>query len=184
MILNPRFYEIPPLSTGERAAEQKALGFDAGKPVGLVMFGGEGSAVMLQIARALEDRQLILICGKNTKLRDRLKALPHRAPIFVEGFTKEVPRYMQLADYFIGKPGPGSVSEARGDEAAGDCGAERVDACRRKHTTREWLRELGAGIVLPNFRGIAGAVDSCWSRRHTSATGRRRNGWRIGRCSR
>jgi UDP-N-acetylglucosamine:LPS N-acetylglucosamine transferase len=119
MILNPRFYEIPPLSEGERAAERKALGFDSAKPVGLVMFGGEGSAVMLQIARSLEDRQLILICGKNTKLRDKLKAMAHRAPLFVEGFTKEVPRYMQLADYFIGKPGPGSVSGRR-DEAAGD----------------------------------------------------------------
>ena len=25
---------------------------------------------------------------------------------------REIPRYMQLADYFIGKPGPGSISEA------------------------------------------------------------------------
>ena len=38
--------------------------------------------------------------------------MPHPAAMFVEGFTKEVPRYMQLADYFIGKPGPGSISEA------------------------------------------------------------------------
>ena len=71
------------------------------------MFGGEGSAVMLRDrARRCTTGQLILICGKNAKLRDRLQAMPHRAPMFVEGFTKEVPRYMQLADYFIGKPGP------------------------------------------------------------------------------
>jgi 1,2-diacylglycerol 3-beta-galactosyltransferase len=158
MILNPRFYEIPPLSASERAAEQEVLGFDAGKPVGLVMFGGEGSTVMLQIARTLQDRQLILICGKNTKLRDRLKVLAHRAPIFVEGFTREVPRYMQLADYFIGKPGPGSVSEALAmklpvivERNAWTLPQERYNG--------EWLRELGAGIVLPNFRGIARAVD-------------------------
>ncbi|MCU1236997.1 MAG: Monogalactosyldiacylglycerol synthase, partial [Candidatus Solibacter sp.] len=86
MILNPRFYEIPPLSEAERAAERKALGFDPALPVGLVMFGGEGSAVMTEIARALEHRQLILICGKNTKLRERLQKMSHRAPIFVEGF--------------------------------------------------------------------------------------------------
>jgi 1,2-diacylglycerol 3-beta-galactosyltransferase len=158
MILNPRFYEIPPLSAGERAAERKALGFDAKLPVGLVMFGGEGSAVMQEIARSLEDRQLLLICGKNTKLRDRLKAMAHRAPMFVEGFTKEVPRYMQLADYFIGKPGPGSVSEALAmklpvivENNAWTLPQERYNG--------EWLRELRAGIVLPNFHEIARAVD-------------------------
>jgi len=112
MILNPRFYEIAPLSAEERAAARSKLGFDPAKPVGLVLFGGEGSAVMREIAESLPDRQLLLICGNNAKLRTRLQAMPHAAPMFVESFTKEVPRYMQLADYFIGKPGPGSISEA------------------------------------------------------------------------
>jgi 1,2-diacylglycerol 3-beta-galactosyltransferase len=158
MILNPSFYEIPPLSIEERAAARKQLGLDPAQPVGLVMFGGEGSAVMRQIARALEDRQLILICGKNTRLRERLQATPHRAPLFVEGFTKEVPRYMQLADYFIGKPGPGSVSEAL---------AMKLPVIVEKNSwtlpqeryNGDWLREIGAGMVLPDFRGIARAVD-------------------------
>jgi len=158
MILNPRFYEIPPLSKEDRDAARKGLGFDPAQPVGLVMFGGEGSAVMRQIASALEDRQLILICGKNTKLRERLQTIPHRAPLFVEGFTKEVPRYMQLADYFIGKPGPGSVSEALAmrlpvivEKNAWTLPQERYNG--------DWLREMGAGMVLPDFRGIARAVD-------------------------
>ena len=38
--------------------------------------------------------------------------MPHHIPMFVEGFTKEVPYYMRLSDFFIGKPGPGSISEA------------------------------------------------------------------------
>ncbi len=158
MILNPRFYEIPALSAEQRAGERKALGFDPALPVGLVMFGGEGSAVMLRIARSLEDRQLLFICGKNTKLRDRLKGLRHRGALFVEGFTKEVPRYMQLVDYFIGKPGPGSVSEALAmklpvivENNAWTLPQERYNG--------EWLREMGAGMVLPNFGGIARAVE-------------------------
>ena len=112
MILNPRFYEIAPLAGESRAAARAKLGFDPAKPVGLVLFGGQGSAAMRQIARLLPGRQLLLICGSNAKLRARLQSLPHSAPMFVEGFTNEVPRYMQLADYFIGKPGPGSISEA------------------------------------------------------------------------
>ncbi len=158
MILNPRFYEIPPLSAEERAAARAKLGLDPAKPVGLVLFGGEGSAVMREIASRLPDRQLVLICGNNARLRETLQAMPHQAPVFVEGFTKEVPRYMQLADYFIGKPGPGSISEAVAmhlpvivERNAWTLPQERYNA--------EWVLETGIGIVLPNFRGIARAVE-------------------------
>jgi 1,2-diacylglycerol 3-beta-galactosyltransferase len=158
MILNPRFYEIAPLSAEERGEARARLGFDPAKPVGLVLFGGEGSAVMREIARLLPDRQLLLICGKNTKLRAKLQTLPHAAPMFVEGFTKEVPRYMQLADYFVGKPGPGSISEAVAmrlpvivELNAWTLPQERYNA--------QWVREMGVGIVLSNFRGIARAVE-------------------------
>jgi hypothetical protein len=157
MILNPRFYEIAPLTPEERAAARAQLGFRPELPVGLVLFGGEGSAVMLQIARSLPDRQLLLICGRNEKLRARLQ-FPHLAPMFVEGFTKEVPRYMQLADYFIGKPGPGSLSEAVAMHLP--CIVERnAWTLPQERYNAEWLREQGAGIVLPNFRGIRKAAD-------------------------
>lgn len=157
MILAPRFYEIAPLPPEERKQARAALGFDPDRPVGLVLFGGQGAAIMLRIAAHLPDRQLLLICGHNHKLRARLESLPHRAPLFVEGFTREVPRYMQLADYFIGKPGPGSLSEAVAmrlpvivELNAWTLPQERYNA--------EWIREHGVGIVLPNFRRIARAV--------------------------
>jgi UDP-N-acetylglucosamine:LPS N-acetylglucosamine transferase len=113
---------------------------------------------MLEIARSLPDRQLVLICGHNQKLASRLAALPRHAPVFIEGFTKEVPRYMQLADYFIGKPGPGSISEAVAmrlpvivERNAWTLPQERYNA--------EWVREQDVGVVLPNFRRIARVVD-------------------------
>jgi UDP-N-acetylglucosamine:LPS N-acetylglucosamine transferase len=158
MILNPRFYEMAPLGAEERAKRRVELGLDPDKPVGLVLFGGQGAQVMAEIARDLQDRQLILICGKNEELTARLRATPHRAPVFVEGFTQDVPRYMQLADYFIGKPGPGSISEAVAmhlpaivERNAWTMPQERYNA--------DWLVEKGVGIALPNFRGIAGAVE-------------------------
>jgi hypothetical protein len=178
MILNPRFYDIAPLSEDQRAAERAKLGFDAAKPVGLVLFGGEGAAAMREIACLLPDRQLLLICGNNAKLRVKLQTLPHRSPMFVEGFTKEVPRYMQLADYFIGKPGPGSISEAVAmrlpvivESNAWTLPQERYNA--------EWIREMGVGTVLPNFRGIARAVEELLApaayQRFREATGRLEN---------
>jgi len=158
MILNPRFYEIPPLTADERAARRKELGFDPSRPVGLVLFGGQGAKVMLEIAERLDGLQLLMICGHNAKLAGRLRELRRSAPMFIEGFTKEVPRYMQVADYFIGKPGPGSISEAVAmglpvivERNAWTLPQERYNA--------DWIREKGIGIVLQNFRGIAQAVD-------------------------
>ena len=65
---------------------------------------------------------------------------------------------MQLADYFIGKPGPGSLSEAVAmrlpvivERNAWTLPQERYNS--------DWVREQGIGIVLPNFRRIARAVD-------------------------
>jgi 1,2-diacylglycerol 3-beta-galactosyltransferase len=158
MILNPRFYE--PV-TADRSTERQRLGLNPQWPTGLVLFGGEGSAVMLEIARSLEAAgrplQLILICGRNQKLAATLRGMPSRIPMFVEGFTREVPYYMHLSDFFIGKPGPGSISEAIAmklpvivERNAWNLPQERYNC--------EWVREQDAGLVLGNFRGIAGAV--------------------------
>jgi UDP-N-acetylglucosamine:LPS N-acetylglucosamine transferase len=116
---------------------------------------------MLDIARCLPDRQLILICGHNQKLRARLERVtqsPRRAPVFIEGFTKEIPRYMQLADYFIGKPGPGSISEAvfMRLPVIVDCNAWTLP---QERYNADWVREQGVGIVLGSFRHVRGAVD-------------------------
>jgi len=162
MILNPRFYA--PIEA-DRSAERQRLGLDPQWPTGLVLFGGEGSAAMLEIARRLERAaqplQLILICGRNQKLAATLRAMPRampsRMPMFVEGFTREVPYYMHLSDFFIGKPGPGSISEAIAmklpvivERNAWNLPQERYNC--------EWVREQDVGLVLRNFRGIDAAV--------------------------
>jgi hypothetical protein len=113
MILNPRFYSYQKV---DRRAERARLGLDPDLPTALVLFGGHGSADMLDIALHLEELrervQLIMLCGHNRKLAERLRLVSARVPMHIEGFTREVPYFMQLADFFIGKPGPGSVSEA------------------------------------------------------------------------
>ena len=113
MILKPKFYEK---SIVDRVAERKKLGLEPDCPTGIVLFGGHGSQVMLDITRRLNEAgtgvQLILICGHNQKLAARLKNLKTRKPIAVVGFAQNVEYYMALADFFIGKPGPGSISEA------------------------------------------------------------------------
>ncbi|MGO9097488.1 MAG: DNA-directed RNA polymerase subunit K [Bryobacteraceae bacterium] len=150
-----------PIEAVDRRAERVRLGLDPGRRTGLVLFGGQGSRVMLEIARRLDScglgLQLILICGRNEKLRRKLGEEKSRLPRFVEGFTTEIPYYMALSDFFIGKPGPGSISEALAmklpaivERNAWTLPQERYNA--------DWVVEHGVGMVVPNFRHIGAAV--------------------------
>jgi len=158
MILNPSFHEAPPLTAERRARARAKLGFRPELPIGLVLFGGQGAAVMDDIARALPNRQLLLVCGHNAKLADKLRTLPRRVPHHVDGFTKEIHHYMQLADYFIGKPGPGSISEAVFMHLPVIVARNSWTLPQERYNA-DWVRERGVGMVLPNFRRIADAVD-------------------------
>jgi 1,2-diacylglycerol 3-beta-galactosyltransferase len=158
MILAPKFYEQLEM---DRRAERQKLSLDPDLPTGIVLFGGHGSRVMLDIAHRLDASglklQLIFICGKNQALVQELARMPHRIPMFVEGFTAEVQRYMRLADFFIGKPGPGSISEALAmklpvlvERNAWTLPQERYNA--------DWIVEKQVGLVLHSFRFIVQAV--------------------------
>ena len=158
MILHPRFYEAP---VTDRAAERMHLKLRPDLTTGLVLFGGHGSKVMLQIAERLDRSglplQLIFICGKNEKLAAALRARQWRIPVFIEGFTTRVNYYMQLADFFIGKPGPGSVSEALAMKlpVIVECNSWTLP---QERYNNEWVLEKEVGVVLQNFRGIESAV--------------------------
>ncbi|HEY2647034.1 MAG TPA: glycosyltransferase [Candidatus Acidoferrales bacterium] len=158
MILHPRFYEPIEL---DRAAERKKLGLDPDLPTGIVLFGGYGSSKMLKILRQINQSslqvQLILICGRNDKLADALRREPSRIPIHVEGFTLQIPYFMSLSDFFIGKPGPGSISEAlsRRLPVIIDCNAWTLP---QERYNAQWVREKEVGIVVHSHRETAGAV--------------------------
>ncbi len=158
MILKPRFYEK---TTVDRVAERKRLGLETDCPTGVVLFGGHGSQVMVDITRKLNEAgsgvQLILICGHNQKLAAKLKKLPTRKPIAVVGFAQNVEYYMALADFFIGKPGPGSISEALQFHlpVIVECNSKTLP---QERYNAEWVTEKGYGIVVPSFKQIAPAV--------------------------
>jgi hypothetical protein len=153
MILHPRFYE-PVVVNRER--DREALGLDPKVPVALMMFGGEGSAKMLDIARRLNaekfEVQIIAICGRNKNLETALRDMPRRIPMHIEGFTREVPRFMRLSDFFIGKPGPGSVSEAVAMGLPVIVESNAWTLPQERYNAR-WVEERGVGIEVHNFRG-------------------------------
>jgi 1,2-diacylglycerol 3-beta-galactosyltransferase len=158
MVLNPKFYEESNL---DRNQERQRLGLDPDCPTALVLFGGQGSNEMLEIARRLEHYsgalQLIFICGRNRDLAAKLRGIVIGKRRHIEGFTFEIPYFMRLADFFIGKPGPGSLSEALA------CGLPVIVVCNswtlpQERYNADWIRSQGFGIVLRSFADINQAV--------------------------
>jgi 1,2-diacylglycerol 3-beta-galactosyltransferase len=158
MILRPDFY-LP--DETDPVALRRELGLLTDRMTGMLLFGGFGSKVMLEIVEQLNTAklplQLIVICGRNEKLAEALRSRKWDIPLHIVGFTKEVHRLMYAADFLIGKPGPGSVAEAmmRKLPVILECNAWTLP--QERYNT-EWVKEKRVGIVLPNFRKITGGV--------------------------
>ena len=150
MIISPNFYTDIKL---DRRAEMQKLQLDPDRPTGLVMFGGHGSRTMRAIAQRLNTVQLILVCGHHEKLAAQLRAMRACAPRVVVGFTSKISYYMQLSDFFIGKPGPGSISEAVQQGLPVIVVRNAFTMPQERYNTR-WLVESGGGLVLDSFKTI------------------------------
>lgn len=159
MLLHPDFYSPAP-SAAQREQDLRALGLDPRRPVGIVGFGGQGSMQMLRIARALPDEQLILLCGRNELLRLRLeRAQTGGRRQLALGYTEQMASLLRLGDYFIGKPGPGSLSEAL------HCGLPVISfdgpsVMPQERYNAQWLRDEGLGLVLRSVAEIREGVDA------------------------
>jgi Glycosyltransferase family 28 C-terminal domain/Monogalactosyldiacylglycerol (MGDG) synthase len=159
MVMKPKFYQKTVVN---RIAERKRLGLKSDTATGIVLFGGAGSRTMLDIVKLLNaskaNVQLILICGKNQKLLAAVKGLRTRFPVLAEGFTQNVDSYMALSDFFIGKPGPGSISEALQFHlpVIVECNGRTLP---QERYNAQWVTEKRMGIVLKSFRDINAGVE-------------------------
>jgi 1,2-diacylglycerol 3-beta-galactosyltransferase len=158
MILHPRFYR--PLEI-DRRAERQRLGLDPDLPTALVLFGGQGSRAMLRIVQRMETErtgvQAIALCGRNTELAGDLRRLSLRMPLHVAGFTTEIPYYMRLSDFFIGKPGPGCVSEAAAMGLPMIVESNSWTMPQERYNS-QWIREENLGLVVDSFSRVGAAV--------------------------
>jgi len=156
MIIRPDFYRTLPI---DRRAERLKLQLDPDRPTGIVMFGGHGSQVMRRIAKRLDDTQLILVCGHNSALADELRGSSSRAPRAVIGFSAQIRYFMQLSDFFIGKPGPGSISEAI-QQRLPVIVVRNAWTMPQERYNAQWVEENNAGLVLDSFKAIHTAVSA------------------------
>ena len=98
---------------GEMRAQ---FGFKAGVPTLLVLGGGFGMGPVREILAELDkiDRvlQIIVVCGKNEKLRVQVAAAPQRHATQVLGFATNMHELMAASDLILTKPGGLTTSEA------------------------------------------------------------------------
>ncbi|HUA32046.1 MAG TPA: glycosyltransferase [Candidatus Binataceae bacterium] len=159
MIVRPEFYEEPNF---DRRRERERLGLDPDLPTGLVMFGGCGSRQMLTIAKRLAaaglPTQIIFVCGRNDGLATKLKQVRMPSRSAVEGFRPDMARLMPLADFYIGKPGPGSISEALVMGLPVIVERNAWTMLQERFNT-DWVADNELGLVLRSFSDVVLGVE-------------------------
>ncbi|CAN1498660.1 MurG UDP-N-acetylglucosamine,LPS N-acetylglucosamine transferase [Burkholderiaceae bacterium] len=155
MIMRPSFYQTEKI---DRKARYEELGLAPHLPTGLVMFGGHGSTQMVKIAKDLSHRQMIFVCGHNELLAQKIKALKPSVKHVVYGFTSEISLLMQLSDYFIGKPGPGSLSESI-HMGLPVITFKNASTMPQERFNTQWVIDHQYGLVISTMRELPGAVE-------------------------
>lgn len=103
-------------STPDAKAVRKACGLRDDLPVLLVLGGGFGMGPVAEILGELNNApghfQILVVAGRNEKLRSKLAAQDHKHPTRVLGFSSNMHELMAIADLIITKPGGLTTSEA------------------------------------------------------------------------
>jgi 1,2-diacylglycerol 3-beta-galactosyltransferase len=101
---------------GRKGTRRKKLGWPVDKPVVLMVGGGEGMGPLAKTAYGIDasglDLSLVIVCGRNQKLKATLEAYKWENPAFIYGFTYDMPDFMRASDYIVTKAGPGTIAEA------------------------------------------------------------------------
>jgi UDP-N-acetylglucosamine:LPS N-acetylglucosamine transferase len=160
MIVHPKFYDFIQVN---RAEGRRKLGLDPHLPTGLVSFGGQGSKVMLRIAKSVAKTklalQLIFLCGRKEELFWNLSSIHLPYPAHIQKFTDDVPHFLSLSDFFVGKPGPGSISEALVMRLPIIVKHGLTTMIQERYNIR-WLEEMGVGASVKRIRDLPKVIQA------------------------
>jgi 1,2-diacylglycerol 3-beta-galactosyltransferase len=111
-------FTVQPPTAAERRELRRRLGLDPASRTVLLTGGGEGSGGLYRRARVLcaagLDLQLVVICGRNAGVRERLLGIEPRPPtrLHVEGFVPNMAEWLRASDLLVSKAGPATIAEA------------------------------------------------------------------------
>jgi processive 1,2-diacylglycerol beta-glucosyltransferase len=95
----------------DRSGLKKKLGLKEGVFTVLIATGSFGIGPIAQIARRLEDYQVLVICGRNARLFEQLQQDKNEL-LKIYGLVDNMDEIMAVADCMVTKPGGLSISEA------------------------------------------------------------------------
>jgi 1,2-diacylglycerol 3-beta-galactosyltransferase len=111
--VRPCFAEI---AQHDKRAMQQRLGLESDLPVVLLVSGAEGMGPMRRVCKAITSdgvrAQLVIIAGRNNRLREQLNQEKWPLPVRIEGFVDNMHEWMRAADLLVTKAGPTTISEA------------------------------------------------------------------------
>ena len=109
--INPKFAKHEGKSKARRS-----VGLDPSKFTVLLMGGGVGYGNMFETFSQIDtlniDCQIIIVCGRNAKLRAKIDEVNKRKRVLCLGFVDNIDILMDAADCIITKPGGLTTSEA------------------------------------------------------------------------
>lgn len=101
---------------GDKESLRIKFGWNLDKMTILLVGGGEGMGPLTETAIAIDesglDVNLVIITGRNTKLKDELEVRSWENPVHIYGFTQDMPDLMRASDVIVTKAGPGTIAEA------------------------------------------------------------------------
>jgi len=105
-----------PPAPGEKEALRRRFGLDEARFAVLIIGGAAGVGHLAAQVRALAldayKWQVVVVCGRNERVRDRLLELHFATPTLVLGFVEYMPELMRACDMVVTKAGPGAIAEA------------------------------------------------------------------------
>ena len=142
---------------------KKTLGMLPDVPAVLLVGGGEGMGPVEKTVDALAASlgaacQVVVVCGRNAKLVEKLstKAYPAGMAVHVKGFVTNMPDLMSACDVIVTKAGPGTISEAL------ICGLPMVlnafVPCQEEGNI-PYVTDNGVGVFEANPKKVAGIIE-------------------------
>jgi len=171
--IHPKFDDV----TGSKSELRRQLGLPPNAHVVMLMAGGEGGGKLLSTTLALAKADLgialVVVCGRNEPLEQKLKdiapSLP--TPMVVLGFTDKIPEYFRAADLLVTKAGPGTLAEANAAHLPVVVydyvpGQERGNVDFVRHNGLGIIALRSAASVVSGVRGLIRAPERLAAIRH------------------
>lgn len=106
----------------DKEAAKARLGLSAEMPAVLIVGGGDGVGGVGRIAERVAERinlelgqhgaQIVVVCGRNKRLRAQLAKREWPVRVEVRGFVDNMSEWMAASDLIVSKAGPGTIAEA------------------------------------------------------------------------